>query len=1037
MNTYSDDTLLFRWRDHSDAHAFGELAHRHAPMVFATCRRILRNATEAEDLTQECFLLLAQYPEHPPECLPAWLHVIAVRRSLSRLRALGRRAKRERRFVEELSRTLETSRYAILGEVDEALAEMPESLRVPLVLHFLEQRGQDEIAVQLGVSQSTISRRLDKGIQELRARLQQERVIVSASALAACLQGEAAVMVPASLSAALGKISLAGGFAGVAATTSISATQIAALGGGIVMKKALVGIVVLAVFAWTLLWSLSDESTPPTQVTPTASDMETPKDDTRAAEGVKLTSAIAAPAPEVAKESERMTAPASEGGVILGRVLDAVTGEGIPGVVVSGRWDNKVADSAGGMGEVESLPSDTDGNYRISGLRGLAGARYAISRDTPPGYRRPTGRDRRHVIVDSRGEVNGVDFLLKREVPLSGTVVDRTHRPVAGATVQLDGTEEDFSASAVTNNSGVFSFQSLPPIGALELVATKDTALASEIYALSLTEAGITDLVLVGDAACKVSGTVVDTAGSPLAGYRVAYIRSPYGSLGSGGTEKTEADGHFEIEGLMAGAYELVASKSEFLNTGSDQKGLLIELEPGQQLEDVTLVHDGGSLAISGRVINSTGEPIKYASLSARNPLHSGKSVNTNPDGHFSIENLEEGDYDIEATWLLIEEKYQNILMRGIPAGTTDLVVVLPDAFLVTGRVLDAQTGQPIPEFEILLGVNWGDSLNSYLEMDFQKRFDPEGRFELRQADSHQSMLAARAPGYATAMKILDLTGPPYAHEVDLKLERGGALVGRVVDVHGAAVPEASIYWGKIEMVGDRATTLSAADGSFTLPSFPSDPQLVSAYHPSFAPASALIQGTARLRPVEIVLMEGGTIEGAVSFAEGTEAKVCQVIAVYNEGHQIPEMSVDVSPDGTFRIDRVQPGEVKVLLEVGADLNFFEQDRLSQNVSVHPGRIATVDFEVQAATGTLDGVLQYPQGALPSDVQVMIEFVSDRGTVSKSALVGQGGTFGFEGLPTGPASLTVSANFQNHRRIVTIVPVEVTEGDGPLVEVPL
>jgi len=195
MNAESDTYLLQRWLSQRDPHAFREIASRHSSMVFSTCKRILRDAAEAEDVTQECFLTLAQHTEHPPESLPAWLHVMAVRRSLNHLRSLGRRTAREKEFLRTNAAMPEPNLHQVLGEVDEALADLPEILRAPLVLHFLEQRNQEEIAAQLGVSQSTISRRIDQGIAELRTRLERRGVAVTATALLAGWRAEAAAQV--------------------------------------------------------------------------------------------------------------------------------------------------------------------------------------------------------------------------------------------------------------------------------------------------------------------------------------------------------------------------------------------------------------------------------------------------------------------------------------------------------------------------------------------------------------------------------------------------------------------------------------------------------------------------------------------------------------------------------------------------------------------------------------------------------------------------------------------------------------------------
>ena len=95
--------------------------------------------------------------------------------------------------------------------VDEALAGLPEEVREPLVLHYLEGRTQADISLELGVNQSTVSRRLEKGVDELRERLKMAGVVVPVALLAVLLgENAAAGVVPATLTAALGKMALAG-----------------------------------------------------------------------------------------------------------------------------------------------------------------------------------------------------------------------------------------------------------------------------------------------------------------------------------------------------------------------------------------------------------------------------------------------------------------------------------------------------------------------------------------------------------------------------------------------------------------------------------------------------------------------------------------------------------------------------------------------------------------------------------------------------------------------------------------------------------
>jgi DNA-directed RNA polymerase specialized sigma24 family protein len=89
-----------RWIARRDANAFTELVQQHAGMVFATCRRVLGDATEAEDVAQECFMELAGATKVVKPSLGGWLHRVAVFRSLNRIRADHRRKLREKTYTE-------------------------------------------------------------------------------------------------------------------------------------------------------------------------------------------------------------------------------------------------------------------------------------------------------------------------------------------------------------------------------------------------------------------------------------------------------------------------------------------------------------------------------------------------------------------------------------------------------------------------------------------------------------------------------------------------------------------------------------------------------------------------------------------------------------------------------------------------------------------------------------------------------------------------------------------------------------------------
>lgn len=102
----ADAALLERWSTRRDVKAFTELVSRHSAMVYTTCKRVLQNEADAEDVSQECFIELAQTDQKRIISLSGWLHRLATSRSLDRMKTEKRRKAREKRSVADTSRAL-------------------------------------------------------------------------------------------------------------------------------------------------------------------------------------------------------------------------------------------------------------------------------------------------------------------------------------------------------------------------------------------------------------------------------------------------------------------------------------------------------------------------------------------------------------------------------------------------------------------------------------------------------------------------------------------------------------------------------------------------------------------------------------------------------------------------------------------------------------------------------------------------------------------------------------------------------------------
>jgi hypothetical protein len=114
--------------------------------------------------------------------------------------------------------------------VDEELNRLDSETREMLVAHFLQGQTTRQISLARGVSQATVSRRVDAGVTQLRAMLRKRGLLVTAGVLSTLLGRHAAQAAPTPLMIELGKMALVGGHAAGAAA---SASTVQALAGGL------------------------------------------------------------------------------------------------------------------------------------------------------------------------------------------------------------------------------------------------------------------------------------------------------------------------------------------------------------------------------------------------------------------------------------------------------------------------------------------------------------------------------------------------------------------------------------------------------------------------------------------------------------------------------------------------------------------------------------------------------------------------------------------------------------------------------------
>src|SRR5215471_11717068 len=175
----ASDLELARAAAAGDTVAFEKLYEQHHRRVYSLCLRMLGNASQAEDLTQEVFLQVYKKigSFRGASAFTTWLHRLTVNQVLMHFRRRGvklEHTSEEGDFTNVVETPLQSTRRVSLVDriaLDKAIAELPPGYRTVFVLHDVEGFEHEEVADMLGVSVGTSKSQLHKARMRLRELL--------------------------------------------------------------------------------------------------------------------------------------------------------------------------------------------------------------------------------------------------------------------------------------------------------------------------------------------------------------------------------------------------------------------------------------------------------------------------------------------------------------------------------------------------------------------------------------------------------------------------------------------------------------------------------------------------------------------------------------------------------------------------------------------------------------------------------------------------------------------------------------------------
>ncbi len=450
-----------------------------------------------------------------------------------------------------------------------------------------------------------------------------------------------------------------------------------------------------------------------------------------------------------------------------------------------------------------------DGEYRIGPLPKDSYALVAEKEGWLPRYLEPSV-----LSWDRRKE-----WMLFRPSRLWGVVLSHG-APSPGVEVRLtslerDGFEEQVAA---TDAEGRFAFESLGP-GEYRLMAASQERYAIEERELGDRSIKPAEVVLNLGEARYVEGTVQDSSGRLLEGASVEL--RPEGEYGKNWKASTDAQGHYRLGPVVAGAYSFDVSASRYVDLEDSGQELTADTGP----VDFTLQP---AAVLAGVLVDEEGQPVPGALVALELPPEqteeadvSASMARSDDEGRFSMDTPRMGE------WLLrvSDEKFLSREQR-VQAPAENLRVVLSRGATVVSTLTD-ESGAPVEGAWVVL---WKADQQGHAERG--ERVDERGLATLRGIEPGRYVLEAALDQEGVdrrAAKHLEVRGSEQL-QVALSFEEGWTLSGTAVDGKGQPIPGVSVRaeppreavpsWRRISRgCGNRRTNdaYTGPDGRFTV----------------------------------------------------------------------------------------------------------------------------------------------------------------------------------------------------------------------------
>jgi len=276
-------------------------------------------------------------------------------------------------------------------------------------------------------------------------------------------------------------------------------------------------------------------------------------------------------------------------------------------------------------------------------------------------------------------------------------------------------------------------------------------------------------------------GTVVDANGRPILGASVAQGSDRHGSHYP--ETATDGNGAFRFSYGRPGEMVLTAQKTGYAPE-------LKVLQVGEGLEPIEFVLGPGN-AIRGKVVDADGNALAEIPITA-DGWRGHRSINwyskTDAEGRFEWSSAPAD----EVLFDLYPRGYMSVRRFPMTPSDEEYVITMYGLLTVTGRVMDAETKEPIEEFQAMPGIKWSEEQAARWNRRDAKTF-ANGRYGITfDYPRYGHLVRVEADGYLPGISRV-FKDDEGEQVFDFELEKGTGPSGTVLSPDGEPLSDATL----------------------------------------------------------------------------------------------------------------------------------------------------------------------------------------------------------------------------------------------------